>query len=101
MTKGYWVARVDVTDPEKYKTYITANAVAFAKYGARFLVRSGAFEVVEGTARSRNVLIEFPSYQAALDCWNSAEYQAARECRVGAAEADVIVIEGYDGVQPG
>ena len=101
MSKGYWVARVDVTDPEKYKTYITANAVAFAKYGARFLVRSGAFEVVEGTARSRNVLIEFPSYQAALDCWNSAEYQAARDCRVGAATADVIVIDGYDGPQPG
>ncbi|OYQ41000.1 hypothetical protein CHU94_07740 [Rhodoferax sp. TH121] len=101
MSKGYWVARVDVTDPEKYKTYITANAVAFAKYGARFLVRSGAFEVVEGTARSRNVLIEFASYQMALDCWNSPEYQAARECRVGAATADVIVIEGYEGAQPG
>ena len=101
MSKGYWVARVDVTDPEKYKTYITANAAAFAKYGARFLVRSGAYEVVEGTARSRNVVIEFPSYQAALDCWNSAEYQAARDRRLGAATADVIVIEGYDGVQPG
>lgn len=101
MKKGYWVARVDVTDPEQYKTYITANAVAFAKYGARFLVRSGAFEVVEGTARSRNVLIEFPSYQAALDCWNSPEYQAARDCRVGAATADVVVVEGYEGAQPG
>ena len=62
MSKGYWVARVDVTDTEQYKTYITANAVAFAKYGARFLVRSGAFEAVEGTARSRKTVhlrIEF------------------------------------------
>lgn len=101
MRKGYWVARVDVTDPEKYKTYIAANAVAFAKYGARFLVRSGTFETVEGASRNRNVLIEFASYQTALDCWNSPEYQAARESRSGAAVADVIVIEGYDGVQPG
>lgn len=100
MSKGYWVARVDVSDPEKYQTYINANASAFAKYGARFLVRSGRFEAVEGSARGRNVLIEFPSYQTALDCWNSPEYQAARDCRVGAATADVIVIEGYDGVQP-
>ncbi len=101
MSKGYWVARVDVSDPDKYQTYIAANALAFAKYGARFLVRSGRFEVVEGAGRGRNVLIEFPSYQAALDCWNSAEYQAARECRLGAATADVIVIEGYEGPQPG
>lgn len=101
MSKGYWVARVDVSDPDKYQTYIAANALAFAKYGARFLVRSGRFEVVEGSGRGRNVLIEFPSYQAALDCWNSAEYQAARECRLGAATADVIVIEGYEGPQPG
>lgn len=101
MSKGYWVARVDVSDPDKYQTYIAANALAFAKYGARFLVRSGRFEVVEGAGRGRNVLIEFPSYRAALDCWNSAEYQAARECRLGAATADVIVIEGYEGPQPG
>ena len=47
------------------------------------------------------MLIEFPSYEVALACWNSPEYQAARECRVGAATADVIVIEGYDGAQPG
>ena len=100
MGKGYWVARVDVNDPEQYKAYIAANAVPFAQYGARFLVRSGEFEAVEGSARSRNVVIEFPSYQAAQDCWNSPEYQHAKSLRAGAATADVIVIEGYDGVQP-
>lgn len=100
MNKGYWVARVDVSDPEQYKGYITANATAFAHYGARFLVQSGQFEAVEGGARGRNVVIEFPSYQAAQDCWNSPEYQHAKSFRIGAATADVIVIEGYDGVQP-
>jgi uncharacterized protein (DUF1330 family) len=101
MSKGYWIARVDVSDPEQYKAYIAANAVAFAKYGARFLVRSGEFEALEGSARNRNVVIEFPSYQAALDCWNSPEYQHAKSFRDGAAIADLIVIEGYDGAQPG
>ena len=62
MTKGYIIGRVDVTNPEAYAKYVAANGVAFAKYGARFLVRGGQFEAVEGEARSRNVVIEFPSY---------------------------------------
>jgi uncharacterized protein (DUF1330 family) len=101
MAKGYWIGRVDVTDPEAYKAYVAANAVAFAKYGARFLVRGGAFETVEGESRARNVVIEFPSYQAALDCWHSPEYKDAKAKRDGHAVADIVVIEGYDGPQPG
>ncbi len=101
MAKGYWVARVDVHDAEAYKEYVAANGVAFAKYGGRFLVRGGRFEAVAGTNRSRNVVIEFPSYQAALDCWNSPEYQAAKAKQRGGAEVDTIVVEGYDGPQPG
>ncbi|GGC92887.1 DUF1330 domain-containing protein [Chelatococcus reniformis] len=102
MAKGYWIGRVDVNDPEGYKAYVAANAEAFAKYGARFLVRGGAFAAVEGEARARNVVIEFPSHEAALACWHSPEYQRAkafREPPVGLA--DIIVIEGYDGPQPG
>ena len=101
MPKGYWIARVDVTDPEQYKLYVAANAAPFAKFGARFLVRAGRFEGVEGQSRSRNVVIEFPSYQVALDCWNSPEYQSIVKLRLPAATADVIVVEGYDGPQPG
>ena len=100
MPKGYWIVRVDVQNPDAYKDYVAANGTAFAKYGARFLVRGAPYECVEGEARSRNVVIEFPSRQAALDCWNSPEYQAARDQRLGHATADVVVIEGYDGPQP-
>jgi uncharacterized protein (DUF1330 family) len=63
MSKGYWIARIDVTDPERYKAYIAANAQPLKKYGARFLVRAGRFENPEGSSRTRNVVIEFPSYQ--------------------------------------
>jgi len=101
MAKGYWVGRVDVTDPEAYKLYVAANGRAFVKYGARFLIRGGQFEAVEGENRSRNVVIEFPSYQAALDCYRSPEYAEAMAHRLPAGVADIIVIEGYDGAQPG
>ena len=101
MAKGYWVARVDVKNAEAYKDYVAANGAAFAKFGGRFVVRGGQFQNPVGTSRSRNVVIEFPSYQAALDCWGSAEYQAARAKQQGGAEMDLVIIEGYDGPQPG
>ncbi len=101
MAKGYWIGRVDVTDPEGYAGYVAANGAAFAKYGARFVIRGGRFEAVEGAARARNVVIEFPSYQAALECYRSPEYAEAMVHRLNASEADILIIEGYDGVQPG
>lgn len=101
MPKGYWIARYEVTDPEQYKAYIAANAKPFKEFGARFLVRSGRFETPEGESRTRNVVIEFPSYQAALDCYQSRAYQSALELRIPAAEIDLIIIEGYEGLQPG
>jgi uncharacterized protein (DUF1330 family) len=100
MAKGYWIGRVDVTDPEKYKDYVAANAKPFRKFGARFLVRAGRFENPEGSCRSRNVVIEFPSYQAALDCWKSPEYQEAIKLRLPVSTIDLVIIEGYDGPQP-
>ncbi len=100
MTKGYWVVRVDVTDPAKYDAYRADNGEALSKYGGRFLVRGGSFEAPEGTSRPRNVVLEFPSYQAAIDCYRSPEYQRAKAHREGGAEFDLIIIEGYDGPQP-
>ena len=101
MAKGYWIGRVDPTDPEAYKEYQALNAIPFAQYGARFLVRGGPFEAPEGVPRARNVVIEFPSYADALACYNSPEYQAAKAVRVNAGVGEVVIIEGYEGVQPG
>jgi uncharacterized protein (DUF1330 family) len=100
MAKGYWIARVDVTDPEKYKAYVAANAEPFKKFGAHFLVRAGRFENPEGASRTRNIVIEFPSYRAALDCWKSPEYQEAVKLRLPASTIDLVISEGYDGPQP-
>jgi uncharacterized protein (DUF1330 family) len=69
-------------------------------HGARFLVRAGRFENPEGSSRSRNVVLEFPSYQAALDCWNSPDYQDAVKLRLPVSTIDLVIVEGYDGPQP-
>ena len=98
--KGYWIVRVDITDMDQYGKYIAANAAPFRKYGARFLVRGGKYETPEGTSRERNAVIEFPSYQAAVECWHSPEYQAAIRLRERVATADLVIVEGYDGPQP-
>lgn len=100
MKKGYWIIRVDITDQDQFMAYATANAVALKRYDGRFLVRAGAFMAVEGTTRSRNTVVEFPSYQAALDCWHSPEYQDAIKLRVPVSTMDLVIIEGYDGPQP-
>ncbi len=100
MPKAYWVARVDVHDPDAYKGYVAANAAAFAKYGARFLVRGGRSEAPEGTHRSRNVVIEFKDYDTAVACYHSPEYAAAKALREPVSTGDVLIIEGYDGPQP-
>lgn len=100
MPKGYWIVRADVTDLEQYKVYMAANAEPLKKHGARFLVRAGRHEVVEGHSRSRQTVIEFPSYEAALACWQSPQYQYAITLRQPVSTLDIVVIEGYDGPQP-
>lgn len=99
--KGYWIGRIDVHDEDVYAGYREAAGPAYARFGGRFLVRGGDFEDVEGPARSRNVVIEFPSYQAALDCYRSPEYTAARAIRASCSDGELLVIAGHDGPQPG
>jgi uncharacterized protein (DUF1330 family) len=100
MAKAYWIGRVDVRDEEGYKPYAAANPAIFKKYGAKFVVRAGKYESLEGTSRSRNVVIEFPDVATALACYRSPEYQENIKRRAPYATADIIIIEGYDGPQP-
>jgi uncharacterized protein (DUF1330 family) len=100
MVKGYWIVSVDISNPESYKMYIAENRSAFRKYEARFVIRGGKSEVVEGQGRSRIVVIEFKDYATALECYRSPEYAKAIEIRKGSAVADIIIAEGYHGAQP-
>ena len=96
MSKGYWIASGDVSDPEAYEKYKAANAIPFAKYGAKFLVRGGAQTGKEGAWRTRTVVIEFPSYEDALACYESPEYQAAKTLRVDISDSDLVITAGFN-----
>ena len=98
MARGYWIAHVKVTDPERYKDYVAANAVAFEKYKGRFLVRGGDNVIKNGEhAYDRHVILEFDDYETALECYESPEYRAATVIRNEASEGYVVVVKGYDG----
>jgi uncharacterized protein (DUF1330 family) len=94
MANGYWIARIDVADADAYKAYVAAATPAYQKYGAKFLVRGGRCEAVEGPGRARNVVVEFESYDIALACYRSPEYQAAAKIRNGASMGEILVVEG-------
>ena len=94
MPKAYWIAHVTVTDPEPYALYAAGATAAFAAHGARVLARGGTVVGLEGEAAPRNVVIEFDSLEAARACYASPEYQAAREHRLGAGEAQIMILEG-------
>src|SRR5829696_6200417 len=100
MPKGFWVAAVDVSDPDGYKLYVAESAKAFREYGARFLARDGKAQAVEGKGRARIVVLEFKDYETALACYRSPEYAKAIDLRKGKAVADIVITEGYDGPQP-
>lgn len=99
--KGYWIVQIDVVDPAKLKAYRALNGKALAEHGGRFLVRGGQYEVREGETRSRHLVVEFPSYAAARACYDSPDYQRALELRQGGGPIDLVIVEGYDGAQPG
>jgi uncharacterized protein (DUF1330 family) len=94
MPKGYVIARVDVTNPDAYAQYAPAATEAIKKHGGKPLARGGRHEALEGEARGRNVVIEFESYEAARTYYYSAEYQAAKAKRAGAAIAEFVLVEG-------
>src|SRR5260370_20033152 len=99
MAKGYWIPHLDVHNPDGYKASMAATPPAHHKYAGRALVRGGTCEVMEGRARSRNVLREFPDYATALACYRSLEYQNAQPLRLPHSACDFVIAEGYDGPQ--
>ena len=94
MSKAYWIVRVSVRDERSYPEYLAAAGFAFRKFGAKFIVRGGAFETMEGNARERNVVVEFKDRSTASACYASPEYQSARIIRQKYADADFIIIDG-------
>ena len=97
MSKAYWIARVSVRDEQNYPEYIAAAAAALKKCDAKFVVRGGPFTTMEGSARERNVVIEFKDRAMAVACYESPEYQIAKALRQKYADADLIIVDGFAG----
>lgn len=92
---AYVIARIRVTDWERYKEYVKATPTVIAKFGGRFIARGGEMTTLEGPEETRRVvLIEFPSMENARAFYTSAEYQDVRKLRIGAAVAELVVIQG-------
>ena len=88
-----WIAHVIVTDEAAYGEYAKLAGPAIAAPGGAFLARGARYVQLEGRARARNVIARFPSVEAAVSCYNSAEYQAALDHAPGAAERDLAIVE--------
>lgn len=94
MPKGYIIAHVTVTDPEAYKEYVVRDTPILKNLGGEFVIRGGQSQVVEGSSYERHVVIEFPSYEAALAAYNDPEYQEVAEIRRRNAQSTIIIVEG-------
>ena len=92
--KGYWLVTAVITDPAAFQAYPAAAGPVIAAAGGRVISTGEVFEVVEGTSPGRPFVIEFPSYQAAKDCFASDGYQAAIALREGAAKFDIVITQG-------
>lgn len=96
MAKGYWIVSTDVHDMDGFAAYGKVVRPLLVKWNGVFVVRAGSQTIVEGSSRGRNVVIEFPSYQAALDCYQSEEYQGVVALRINATDTNLVIVEGFD-----
>lgn len=93
---AYLLAEAAVTDPVAYESYKQLAQSAIAQYGGRYLVRGGSSQILEGDwkAPPRLVIVEFPSLDQAQKFYDSPEYRAARAARQGAADMNMLVVQG-------
>ena len=96
---AYWVARSKINDPVEYKKYTDRLPSIFARYGAKILARGGRYQLMEGPDKfQRFVVIEFPTFDQAVACFTSPEYEEAAAFRRsgGAGEVETVIVEGGD-----
>ena len=93
MPAALWIAHVTVTNPDAYAEYAKRATLAIAAHGGVLLARGGRYVQLEGRDRPRNVVARFASLEKAVECYHSADYQAALTFAKGAAERELLVVE--------
>jgi uncharacterized protein (DUF1330 family) len=96
MPNAYIVARIDVTDPERYAKYVAVTPGVVARFGGRFLARGGRYDAKEGPARARNVIIEFPDFDSAQRFYDDAEYRGVLPDAFAGSDRELVIVEGAD-----
>lgn len=96
MKKGYFIAKVDVSNPDGYRQYLETGAgLVDAAGGRKIVVPNTEHELVEGDwDPERLVVIEFPSYEAVRGWYFSDAYTAARQHRIRSSKSWVMLVEG-------
>lgn len=93
MPGALWIAHVEVTDAEAYGRYAALAGKIIPAHGGSFIARAGRYRQMEGADRPRNVVARFPSFDAALGCYESPEYQEALRHARGASVRDLVIVE--------
>jgi uncharacterized protein (DUF1330 family) len=97
MARGYWLARLNIKNPDMFAEYRKRNAAPLSKFGGKFIVKGGKAEARFGPAAAENVVIEFESYAQAVACFDSSEYQAATQYLKQSADViEFVIAEGAE-----
>ena len=95
--KGYWVALYKKIDSVKnLKDYSAKVTPIIKNFGGIALVRGGEYQCLEGEDFSRTVVWEFPSYESAVECHNSKEYQEGWALAKNTTERNLQIIRGFN-----
>ncbi|MCB1340332.1 MAG: DUF1330 domain-containing protein [Pseudooceanicola sp.] len=94
MPKGYIIGHITVNDPDAYKEYVERDTPILQGLGGKFIVRGGRAQIMEGTELNRHVVIEFPTFDAALAAYNDPDYQEVADIRRRSADSVILVVEG-------
>lgn len=91
-----WIAHIDVTDEDRYGAYVAKATHVIADHGGEFIARGGRYEQVEGRDHPRNVVVRFPTFEAASACYHSDEYQAIVGDAIAGSDRSVVIVETSD-----
>ena len=95
MSAGYVIAQLKITNFENYKEYVEKVNPIVKKFGGEFLVRAGEFQIFDGETKfPRIIVLKFPSYEKALEWYNSEEYKPIKQIRLDNSEGTNIIIKG-------
>ena len=92
---GYAIFNIKVNNAENYKEYVEKVKPTAEKFGGEYIVRGGDSITVEGSwEHPRTVVIKFPTYDKAMEWYNSVEYKPIKQIRLDNAKSNGMIIEG-------